>query len=230
MKLIAYFRFLMLRTQLEASCATRVGHMNDTTIRHYPNPSTSDQADFLHRLYFGPGEDALLLAIRRAHQDLSRTVHGIGKNSEARPKATELLRVEIAKLSGNPRIATQEAFDSWHRRICESLCGAYASADYENFTIGQAQKWLNMTLKYVFVFGKARLPGYETFYRFCHVPIDNIILESQTFSGLRTFTNRWSRLADYDEYLAFQRAVRERFPESCPLAVEFWAWQQTTGV
>ena len=204
--------------------------MNDTTARHYPNPSTTDQADFLLRLYFGPGEDALLRAIRKAHQDFSRTVHGIGEHPDARPKATELLRVEITKLSGNPEIATQDAFDSWHRRLCESLCGAYASAGYGKFTIGQAQKWINMTLKYVFVFGKTRLTGYEAFYRLCHVPIDNIILESQTFSGLRTFTKRWSRITDYDEYLAFQRAVRARFPESSPLAVEFWAWQQTTAV
>lgn len=204
--------------------------MNDTTTRYYPDPSTTDQADFLLRLYFGPGEDALLLAIKRAHQDLSRTVHGIGAHPDARQEATKLLRVEITKLSGNPAIATQEAFDSWHRRICERLRDAYASTGYKKFTFGQAQKWLNMTLKYVFVFGKARLPGYEAFYRFCHVPIDNIILESRTFSGLSAFAKPWSRNDDYDEYLAFQRAVREQFPESSPLAVEFWVWQQPTAV
>lgn len=87
-----------------------------------------------------------------------------------------------------------------------------------------------MTLKYVFVFGSVRLPGYEAIYRFCHVPIDNIILESQTFGGIRTFTKRWSRITDYNEYLSFQRAVRERFPESSPLAVEFWVWQQPTAL
>ncbi len=92
-------------------------------------------------------------------------------------------------------------------------------------TIGQAQKWLNMAVKYVFVFGEGRLPGYERFFRLAHVPIDNIILESATFEGLRTFRERWSRIGNYDDYLAFQQAVRELFPDSAPLAIEFWAWQ-----
>lgn len=84
-----------------------------------------------------------------------------------------------------------------------------------------------MALKYVFVFGEARLPGYARFYRFAHVPIDNIILDSKPFEGLRTFRGAWSRINDYDEYLAFQQSVRKRFPESSPLAVEFWAWRAT---
>ncbi|HUF89564.1 MAG TPA: hypothetical protein VMR66_06245, partial [Gemmatimonadota bacterium] len=204
-----------------------LGRMNDGPDHRYRRPTANDQADFLLRLYFGSGDDTLLLAINRAHQDLSRTVHGIGEHPAARPNATQILREAITNLAGNQALATQEAFDSWHRRTCESLCTVYALAGYTNFTIGQAQKWLNMTLKYLFVFGEARLPGYEAFYHFCHVPIDNIILQSQAFAGLKTFEERWSRISDYDAYIAFQHAVRERFPDVAPLAVEFWAWQGT---
>jgi len=93
--------------------------------------------------------------------------------------------------------------------------------------MGQAQKWLNMALKYVYVFGESRLPGYEAFYRFCHVPIDNIALDSPAFAGLGKIDKLkpWSRIEKYKPYLEFQKDVRRRYPTSAPLAVEFWAWQ-----
>lgn len=203
--------------------------MNNGLSSRYPNPTAADQADYVLRLYFGPGDDLLVRAIRRAHQDLSRTVHGIGDHPEARPKAESILREGLASLTISPPPATQTFFDAWHRKTCEQLCRAYADAGYTKFTIGQAQKWLNMAMKYVFVFGEQRLPGYERFFRFAHVPIDNIILEAAAFEGLRIFRERWSRIGDYDDYLAFQQAVRERFPDSAPLAVEFWAWQAKEG-
>jgi len=203
--------------------------MNNSSSTRYPNPTAADQADFLLRLYFGSGDDLLDRAIRRAHQDLSRTVHGIGEHPEARPKAANVLRDSLAELATTPPPETQAFFDTWHRETCEQLCRAYADAGYPKFTIGQAQKWLNMAVKYVFVFGEARLPGYERFFRLAHVPIDNIILQSRAFDGLRTFRERWSRIRDYADYLAFQQSVRERFPNSAPLAVEFWEWQASEG-
>jgi hypothetical protein len=60
--------------------------MNSTPSGHYTDPSSEDQSEFALRLYFGDGDDKLELAIRRAHQDFSRTVHGIGKYPDARPK------------------------------------------------------------------------------------------------------------------------------------------------
>lgn len=203
--------------------------MNNVPYPLYPTPRAVDQANFLVRLYFGPVNDPLRSVIRRAHQDLSRTVHGIGTYPEARPKAEDVLRESLDALARATWPETQACFDIWHRKVCEQLCQAYVDAGYTKFTIGQAQKWLNMALKYVFVFGEERLPGYERFFCLAHVPIDNIILASPAFQGLRTFRERWSRIGSYDEYLTFQKAVRKRFSGSAPLAVEFWSWQRSNA-
>ena len=45
-------------------------------------------------------------------------------------------------------------------------------------------------------FEETRLPGYRQFYRVGHIPIDNVVLSSPAFAGLKTFTERWSRIAD----------------------------------
>lgn len=81
-----------------------------------------------------------------------------------------------------------------------------------------------MALKYLYVCGETRVPGYRAFYRYCHVPVDNVILDSQAFKELRSFHERWSRISEYSKYIAFQIGVRERYQDSSPLAVEFWEW------
>jgi hypothetical protein len=85
-----------------------------------------------------------------------------------------------------------------------------------------------MPLKYVYVyvFGEERLPGYSSLYGLCHVPIDNILLGKKEFQDLPTFTESWSRVDNYSSYLSFQVRVREHFPGSAPLAVEFHVWQR----
>jgi hypothetical protein len=197
--------------------------------RLYPLPSQDNQRDFLYRLYFGTGADVLERIVRRAYQDFSRTMHGIGKCPNAQGIASRQLRHEISLLPGNRAAATQEGFDIWHETTCRALCSSYAQLGYHQFFIGQAQKWVNMTLKYVFVFSETRLPGYSSFYRLCHVPIDNILLRAPEFEALATFTGAWSRINDYEAYLSFQKAVRQRFPASAPLAVEFQAWQRESA-
>jgi hypothetical protein len=195
-------------------------------LHSYPDPTQSDQDAFVLRLYFGADGNDFKRIIHKAYLDLSRTVHGAGTFPDARDKASHLLHQELSSLPQNSTVGTQSGFDLWHRQTCNALCTTYAECGYENFFIGQAQKWVNMALKYVFVFGEKRLSGFTPLYPLCHVPIDNILRGTEEFEGLATFKEPWSRIIKYEDYMSFQVAVRNRFPSSAPLAVEFWAWQR----
>ncbi len=196
---------------------------------HFANPTPDEQVRFLIRLYFGVGEDLLLLCVRRAYLDLSRTLHGIGASPGAFSKGSSFLRKELALLPKGHAVATETRFDAWHKRICTTLRELYLTEGYSSFRIGQAQKWVNMSLKYVYVVGEEHLPGFAVLYPFCHVPIDSVVLGRAEFRALRTFQGAWSRIDDYDEYLAFQQAVRTTFRDSAPLAVEFTLWQKNAA-
>ena len=196
----------------------------------YENPTSADQHDFLLRLYFGGRGDALSKCIQRAYLDFSRTLRGVGSSPKAFSVAAAHLGTAIRSLRESPPAMSQESFDEWHERTCDALNSAYRGEGYKEFYVGQGQKWINMTLKYVFVFGEASLPGYSRTYNYCHVPIDNVILQDLQFKELRKFEGAWSRINDYDEYMAFQFAVRERFKGSSPLAVEFVRWQGQNAV
>lgn len=191
----------------------------------YSVPTPKDQENFVYRLYFGTAGDALDQVIRRAYLDLSRTVHGSGTCPDGQIEAARVLRREIESLPSNMAARTQEGFDLWHEATCSALCTAYSTAGYDQFFVGQSQKWINMAMKYIYVFGETRLPGYTPLYYLCHVPIDNILLGTDEFKELDRFKEPWSRIKEYSAYMAFQSAVRRQFPDSAPLAVEFVVWQ-----
>jgi hypothetical protein len=137
-------------------------------------PSVLKQSDYepcLIRLYFGRGEDWLSLCLHRAYGDFKRTLRGIGKlrrAKDARNEADKTLSRMLAEIQGMETV-TQKKFDRWHRAACEKLKVIYKKFGYRAFHVGHAQKWLNMALKYAFVMGEQRIPGFHHLYDFCHV-------------------------------------------------------------
>ena len=203
----------------------------DSQMRIFPIPTQAEQDDFLLRLYFGAAAP-LHACVGRAYLDLSRTLHGIGALPDAaalRAEASERLWSWLAKLPDLSTDPNGDTFDARHRDLCEQLCALYGRYGFDSFAIGQAQKWLNMAFKYVYVFGEARIPGFTGLYRLGHVPLDNIMLDRLAPFGAPPLSCSWSRLRDYDEYLGFQRWIRREFPDSAPLAVEFHLWRAPGG-
>jgi hypothetical protein len=187
----------------------------------------SDYVDFLFRLKFGSG-DPLSACSKEAYADFKRTLRGIGKPDvfpradEARQRANEALNQMIASVR-DMNAAVQRDFDEWHRGACERLAAIYGECGYTSFRVGHAQKWLNMTFKYIYVMGERRLPGFGHLYELCHVPLDNILIDALQGYGFPPLPCAWSKLPDYETYLNRQLWVRSRFPLA-PLDVEFQLW------
>ena len=191
----------------------------------FAEPSREDYFDFLVRCYFGEGKNLLLLCVQRAYLDLNRTLHGFASHSGAeglRKQAHQCLATSVIKLKKIE--SSKRRFDLWHRKTCSEVRELYRAGGFERFTFGQAQKWVNMTLKYVFSLGDARLPGFQSHYPFAHVPIDNVFVEAALPYGGPSLPVPWSRLDDYAVYMDFQTKYRFIFDGSAPLAAEFRLW------
>ena len=119
---------------------------------------------------------------------------------------------------------SQKGFDTWHEQSCLQLQSLYRKQGFDKFSIGQAQKWLNMSLKYVFTVGEDRLPRFGRHYKYAHIPIDNVFLEAGKELGGPVLPMPWSRLDNYQTYLDLQQAYRNLFRGSAPLAAEFRLW------
>ena len=135
----------------------------------------------------------------------------------------------------------QSAFDREHQRICEEIINTYS--EISELTYGQAQKWLNMMLKYVLMTAEdSALKNY------LHIPVDSYIMQAvgsdnpklKYFLKLECVPQKngtvgkysestskpWSKW-NYEEYIAFQNCIREAISESSysfPIEWENEAW------
>ena len=136
-------------------------------------------------------EDIINAAINRAYQDASRHVLSIpddGENYRLKKSAREEIRNFINKALKSP-----DQYDALHREVCSNLITHYESfkSDDRKFTYGIAQKWVNMTMKYLCVVCSVLENDWDD-HSFCqaykkelkvlepnlHVPVDSYILES----------------------------------------------------
>ena len=183
-----------------------------------------EQHQHLLLFYFGAGTAPISQCVDRAYRDFNRTMHGLKACPRAGKAGRRFLSGRLQDIEESNEIYDQSSFDAWHERGCIDLIAAVRGAGYAEMHIGQAQKWLNMALKYAFVFPVEQLPAFAKLFPWCHVPIDNIILKCVEFNGAPKFDTAWSRIDNYEAYMAFQRWVRLEFPAQSPLAVEFDAW------
>lgn len=203
----------------------------------FPIPTSADQYEYLLRLYFGRKGDPLSRCINRAYRDFNRTMHGFAEFTEGglHAEGSEVVRSYLLDLvAQHGALLDQPAFDKRHLAACTKLRKTYSNGGFPDFHDGQGQKWLNMALKYVFVFGENRLPGYARVFELAHIPLDNIILK-KFYKPTEPYKRAcphlegpWSRMS-YDEYMPIQDWVRdpEIFSGSAPLAVEFHLFQNS---
>ncbi len=215
--------------------------------------------DFLLFSYFGIGDEnkaeITKLCAKRAYKDLARTVdfkYSTTKLDEMRNQGdadianqferakTELIKNvcdDIEKFIDELKCTNTKQFDDWHSEKCKSIINEVNNAgllDKKLFTYGQAQKWLNMTLKYLWLLDMLPDGLSEDS---LHVPIDSFILQALkdsyhikgiTGSG-ETYKYKektWSALNDYSEYKKLQDEIKRIAEEenTSPIAWEGSAW------
>jgi hypothetical protein len=193
----------------------------------------SDYEDYLVYLYFGaaPRSDYLHRCVDRAYLDFNRTLRGLGQHADhvkIRHGVSGGVAKMLSSVQGDTTVLTkQDAFDDWHRAACANVVTLFANSGFAPVYIGQAQKWINMTFKYIYTMGDRRVPGFERLYSFCHAPIDNVVLKQLQARGAPRLSTAWSRLNDYDEYLRYQLWIRREFTQPA-LDIEFKVWLSHT--
>lgn len=182
-----------------------------------------DIINFWIRVYLGTTnvQDLRLSAVDRAYRDVNRTMHGIGEIQT--PENYIILRNFVNNIASETFIRTfnQATFDNWHLIKCNELKTQFNRVLNYTISYGQAQKWINMTLKYMFAIGANIIEGIDRNYAFFHIPLDNIIQDKLLRHNINRIATRWSRIDNYQTYLQYQIQVRNTFDGQIPLDVEF---------
>lgn len=209
----------------------------------------------------------IMKCAQKAYLDFNRTLrfkkeHDNGSNAQL--KKTEEVKEQtfcnsmcdiVQKQIDKLLKADKSSFDLLHQRACEEICSAAEGLDFlqENknreednrkdkdavFYAGQAQKWLNMTIKYMWLLGlwEDELGKLK---EVIHVPVDRFIVEAvwnneeirlplrrKKRTGNYNDDNviSWSKWT-YDEYKDFQTDLQKwcRNNGETPLEWESFAW------
>jgi hypothetical protein len=181
------------------------------------------------QMYFGSRHGNWDAYISRAYLDMSRTLHHFsqcGTKDALKKAARRLMRDELNKLANHEDAASRGFFDKWHAITCEKLVNVFPKSKSSNafaFRYGQAQKWLNMTIKYSWLFADGdRL---EDWYPFAHFPLDEYILRAaKRKKGIKRPKDSWSRL-DQVTYSDYQKQLLQHLDNrNDPLTTEHAWW------
>lgn len=204
-------------------------------LESFPPPSADEHKRFLISFLFaGRVDPGPAGCVARAYRDFSRTAHGITKSpggSNLKTSAHSLVEELLAEAI-DPRAPWRlSTFDTWHQQGCARICAHYAGGGYPTFRVGQAQKWLNMSIKYALSLAALDMVAIkhpQALRRVAHVPLDEFILTALMAYGATTLPHRWSRISEYKPYMSVQQWIRTRFPNSSPLDVEFHTYIEET--
>ncbi len=78
-----------------------------------------------------------------------------------------------------------------------------------------------MTFKYIYTY--EYLDGYSFLYQYCHIPIDNILINNLKEYNPPIMSSACSRINDYNEYIKYQQWFHSSF-NKISLDVEFKIW------
>lgn len=190
-----------------------------------------DITAFLLNAYFGDVCDPICTAVNSAYLDLNRTIEfkkakvfiPEEKKADIRQSCVGTIKTSVIELLGINDL-DEKIYDSWHEGLCESIIGHYSNDVH--FYYGQAQKWVNMTFKYLTVIEPQKT---ENLFDYLHVPIDSVILDIAVEElELERPRSRWSRMPK-DEYIRCQLELRSKIREKTglsPLLWEFRSWSR----
>lgn len=169
--------------------------------------------------------------VNLGYLDVNRTLRGI--TSTQRMSFKQAVVSFVQRILSNPP-ANQQEFDDLHDQCCLN-CLAISSPGNAEIRYGQAQKLINMSLKYLYNEFAAFYPNQNllsfpsnNIEHFFHLPIDGQILGCLVKKN--GFTNpgswQWSQWT-YTEYIQFQNQLRARISTSYkPLEIDYLAWNK----
>lgn len=179
---------------------------------------------------FGTEENNEKAAAYRAYRDMCRTIRfekGVNQTvkNDCRTIVVELIETEIKKCKS---IDTLEKYDEFHDSLCLSIIDCYDNQTIAEITYGQAQKWVNMTMKYLCVLYEGQCDWLNKIYSFLHIPIDSIILDKAKKDFRNDFSvnnTPWSQLSR-DEYITIQNKLRAVIKDVALIDWEFKVWNR----
>ena len=120
----------------------------------------------------------------------------IPKKNQNDKKNAEIVKANIMEIlcktfKGYDSKCKKKNYDNWHKKMCDVIVNEYKKFKLnDKFTYGNAQKWLNMSIKYLYLISgiqfdegenkclKQIINKIEKDKEFAHIPLDSYIIDA----------------------------------------------------
>ena len=160
--------------------------------------------------------------------------------------------------------SSQDDFNKWHKSVCKNLtsfneenCPIMIKVGIDNlevplrdiichvdkkielvFTCGQAQKLVNMMLKYLYIYDQCEgRDSFKNVVKFFHVPLDSFVLKEMydicpdelksykiDFKAKKYKNDPWSKIEKYEKYMECQKYIKDIIGNENPFMWELENW------
>lgn len=171
----------------------------------------NDGVVFLIQCYFGDTEDPYLASVNKAYIDMqTHTIKGEEDMIyKMRSEESEYLFSRLVDLPS--RVPSIEDYDKWHKDSSDEM--KEISKETIELTYGQIQKWINMSIKYLYTFrelGDERVDRFFVDQRNCfHAPLDSYVLNflKDEIKDRIEEDITWSTIKSYNQYKTIQKLI-----------------------
>ena len=178
-------------------------------------------------------DDDILYGLRKAYVDMG--VRNIpGHKAEVGIKITgDFVKVFRDYFSGD-KPATRSEFNEWHGQVCidflTRLNKELSTIECGEQCYGRAQKFINMTFKYLYCYDDAC--KYEDYFAYCHMPLDRFTTDwlfCEPDHDHVSVGMTWSRLSE-NGYCRIQESIQSALDAqqfelpTKPLLADFMIW------
>ncbi len=176
-----------------------------------------EKADSVYVTEQSQEQDIFQCAVHQAWLDMCRTLRT--KNQEEWKQSQKTLAERMrAYFDGRPK-TTEAAFDGWYCSVSGDI------RTPSRLTVGQAQKLINMTFKYLYCCNDLRQKK-GVHFTFCHMPLDGYTLSWYKCKVDSEYDGEvWSKIDDVTKYSQIIRNMRGHLGPDNLLKKEFQIWQ-----
>ncbi len=171
----------------------------------------------------------------KAYRDVCRTISfKETRESVEIQKSRMQKRIKVTNIIYD-RIKQIDDYDKWHKETCNIIQREYndfiSHKGVNTLYIGQVQKWLNMTIKWLWLYNITSPHDYfKTILDHkndLHIPLDSFIIKYlKKEYDINIFSPEWSRINDYNKYLEYQKRLRQKLTDLSPIEWELIHWKK----
>lgn len=157
-------------------------------------------------------DDAIKIAIKCAHKpSVLRALNYNGlkrtDREQIRSDVAHYLFTQIKNLLLMEKLSVY-IYDEWAYETANQIRSIYHDSYVSDYTYGNAQKLINMSLKYFLSSNFANI--HNDVWLVCHFPVDSIIQkEFKKESVCSPLSVPWSKNDDWNEFLTYQNQIRK---------------------